>query len=142
MDAMARPSSPLAEALQRVGDRWSLLVIDALMESPLRFNDLSQAVEGIAPNVLSERLRRLEGAGVITAQPYSQRPLRHEYRLTEDGRELAGVLRLLSSWGRGSDMGDGGLHHEACGTALEARWYCPTCATVVEDEEGSILRRV
>jgi DNA-binding HxlR family transcriptional regulator len=142
MVSMAASSAPLVDALRRVGDRWSLLVIDALMESPLRFNDLARSVEGIAPNVLSDRLRRLERAGVVTAEPYSQRPLRHEYRLTEDGQELAGVIRLLSSWGSGSGAADAGLHHDACGTPIEARWYCPTCERFVEDVGGLDLRHL
>ena len=140
MATVAGSGSPLAEALRRVGDRWSLLVIDALMGSPMRFNDLSRSVEGIAPNILTDRLRRLERAGVVAAEPYSERPLRYEYHLTEDGQELAGVVRLLATWGRGPDAGTEGLHHDACGTAIEARWYCPTCASLVEQEEGSGLR--
>jgi len=139
---MAAPGSPLSEALARVGDRWSLLVIDALMASPQRYSDLARSVAGIAPNVLSERLRRLERAGVVVAERYSQRPLRYEYRLTEDGQELAGVIRLLATWGRGAEDHGGGLHHVACGTALEARWYCPTCAAMVEEEGASDLHRV
>jgi DNA-binding HxlR family transcriptional regulator len=142
MVGMSAEQSPLAAALERVGDRWSFLVIDALMDSPLRFNHLSRAVDGIAPNILSDRLRRLEQAGVVAAQPYSQRPLRHEYRLTEDGQEMAGVLRLLSSWALGAGASEGGLHHETCGTQLEARWFCPTCAAVVRDEDSSELRRL
>jgi DNA-binding HxlR family transcriptional regulator len=138
---MADARSPLAQALDRVGDRWSLLIVDALMASPLRFGELSRSVAGIAPNVLSARLDRLENARVITSSPYSQRPLRFEYRLTAEGQELAGVLRLLSSWGQGADVA-AGLRHEACGTQLEAQWYCPTCASVVAEEEGSELRRV
>jgi DNA-binding HxlR family transcriptional regulator len=136
------PNAALAEALDRVGDRWSLLVIDALMTTSMRFNDLSRAVEGIAPNVLSERLRRLEGAGLIASEPYSQRPVRLEYRLTEEGRELAGVIRLLGAWGRGSDGSAASMRHDACGTVLEAQWTCPTCGIAVEDGEGSDLRRV
>ena len=142
MVGMESARSPLAAALDRVGDRWSFLVIDALMDSPRRFNDLSRAVEGIAPNVLSDRLRRLEQASVVSAQPYSQRPVRYEYRLTEDGQEMAGVLRLLSSWAQVAGVGAGGLHHEACGTQLEAQWYCPTCISVVPDEDSSELRRL
>ncbi len=112
------------------------------MASSSRFNELSRSVEGIAPNVLSQRLHRLERAGLIASEPYSERPLRHEYRLTEDGRELAGVIRLLAAWGRHSDAGDASLHHDACGTTLEPHWYCPTCATAVREEDGSDLRRV
>lgn len=141
MAVMSPPRAPLAAALARVGDRWSLLVIDALMDGALRFKELSEVVEGIAPNILSQRLRRLEAAGVVAAEPYSRRPLRYEYRLTEDGQELGGVLRLLASWGR-SEAGEAGLHHDVCGSALEARWYCPTCAVMVDERDASDLRRL
>ena len=59
---MTRSSStdPLAAALDRVGDRWSLLLIEELLGGPRRFSELSDAVTGIAPNILTERLRRLE----------------------------------------------------------------------------------
>jgi DNA-binding HxlR family transcriptional regulator len=124
-----------------VGDRWSLLLIDTLLEGPARFNDLSRTVHGIAPNILAQRLRHLQEAGVVVSEPYSQRPLRLTYHLSQEGQELAGVLRLLASWGGGSAAGQG-LHHATCGTAMEARWYCPTCAHVVEDEEGSDLRQL
>jgi DNA-binding HxlR family transcriptional regulator len=56
-------SSPLAEALARVGDRWTPLVIEALLGGPRRFNDLRGQIPGIAPNILSERLNRLERKG-------------------------------------------------------------------------------
>jgi DNA-binding HxlR family transcriptional regulator len=134
--------SALAHALDRVGDRWSLLLVEALLETPRRFGELAVAVPGIAPNILAERLRRLERTGVVLAEPYTLRPLRFSYRLSADGRELAGVLRLLSTWGvRGGDAGDV-MRHAPCGTSLEARWYCPTCARSVDDDEASALRYV
>ena len=87
---MAAADSPLVDALLRVGDRWSFLVVDALLAGPQRFNELSRSIAGIAPNILTDRLRRLESAGVVASEPYSERPLRHVYRLTDEGRELAG----------------------------------------------------
>jgi DNA-binding HxlR family transcriptional regulator len=66
----------LGDAVARVGDRWSLLILHALLDGPSRFSDLSAAVPGIAPNILSDRLRRLEGAGVVVSEPYSWRPVR------------------------------------------------------------------
>ena len=137
----AEPSerSPLAEALAAVGDRWTLLVVEALLEGPARFNDLHEAIEGIAPNILSERLRRLEREGLAVAQPYSERPPRYVYELTAAGTELAGALRLLADWG--ARHGDAEpLRHEPCGSALEARWYCPTCARTVDDAEPAEVR--
>ena len=67
-------SSPLAEALTRVGDRWTLLVVEALLPGPRRFNDLLSQIPGIAANILSDRLKRLERDGLLIARPYSQRP--------------------------------------------------------------------
>jgi len=139
-------SKALEEAVARVGDRWTLLLVSALLDGPRRFNDLVDDVGGIAPNVLSQRLRQLEQHGIVVATPYSIRPPRFVYQLTGSGLELAGVLRLLAQWGAGqgpsSEAGGaagGGepLRHPACGTPMEARWYCPTCAAVVDDETAS-----
>ena len=127
-------SSPLAEALARVGDRWTLLVVEALLPGPLRFNDLLRQIPGIAANILSERLKRLERDGLLVARSYSERPPRAAYQLTAEGAELAGALRLLAQWGtRHADPGEA-PRHLACGTPLEARWYCPTCDQLVDHE--------
>jgi DNA-binding HxlR family transcriptional regulator len=139
-DAGTRPASALDAALERVGDRWSLLVVEALLDGPRRFNELQAAVRGIAPNILTDRLRRLERGRVIASRPYSQRPPRLAYSLTDDGRELAGVLRLLATWGAGGTDAAETLRHLACGSSLEARWFCPTCARPVGEDEASTLR--
>jgi DNA-binding HxlR family transcriptional regulator len=134
---MAEPeygSSPLAEALARVGDRWTLLVVEALLPGPRRFNDLLSQIPGIAANILSDRLKRLERDGLLVARPYSQRPPRAAYQLTAEGTELAGALRLLAHWGsRHTDQTDS-PRHRACGTPIEVRWYCPTCDQLVDHE--------
>jgi len=126
--------SPLAEALARVGDRWTLLVVEALLTGPRRFNDLLEAIPGIAANILSERLKRLEREALLVARPYSERPPRAAYELTAEGKELAGALRLLAYWG--SRHSDPALapRHRACGTPIEPRWYCPTCDHLVDHE--------
>lgn len=124
----------LAAALDRVGDRWSLLLVEALLGGPRRWSELSQEVTGIAPNVLSDRLRRLEHEGVVSAEPYSDRPLRLAYGLTSAGRELAGAVRLLTDWGAGRDEGTVAPRHGPCGTPMEARWHCPTCDLTVEGD--------
>ncbi len=132
----AAPSTPLGEAVALVGDRWTLLIVHALLEGPKRFNDLLEALPGLAPNILTRRLRHLERERVLVATPYSRRPPRFVYELTASGRELAGALRLLAQWGAGrSDTA--ALTHAACGTPMEARWWCPTCATVVDDDQGA-----
>ena len=65
------PSSPLADALERVGDRWTLLVVAALLEGPKRFNEMQEELEGIAPNVLSARLKALTEQALVLTQPNS-----------------------------------------------------------------------
>jgi DNA-binding HxlR family transcriptional regulator len=135
-------TSPLAAALERVGDRWSLLLIEALLEGPRRFGELSDAVTGIAPNILADRLRRLEGERIVRATPYSDRPPRFTYALTDEGHELAGVLRLLADWGsRGSAHAEP-MRHALCGTPVEARLWCPTCSRSLEEPETDELRRL
>jgi DNA-binding HxlR family transcriptional regulator len=135
-------ASPLDEAVARVGDRWTLLLVQALLDGPRRFNELVEALPGIAPNVLSKRLKHLERETVLVSQPYSRRPLRVAYELTASGRELAGALRLLAQWGadRSGSADPEGLRHLTCGTPLEARWYCPTCARPVDDDDTGDLR--
>jgi DNA-binding HxlR family transcriptional regulator len=139
---MAAQDSPLAAALERVGDRWSLLVVEALLTGPRRFNELSEAVAGIAPNILTDRLRRLEAERVVRATPYSERPPRFSYALTPEGAELAGALRLLADWGSRVAPQAEPMRHAPCGTPLEARWYCPTCARPVEGHEAHDVRYV
>lgn len=135
----ARPDQPsaLSEALDRVGDRWTLLLVEALLDGPRRFGDLQDSVPGIAPNVLTQRLRHLEREALVVAQPYSRRPPRFTYELTGGGAELAGALRLLADWGaRQSDQAEP-LRHDRCGTALEARWWCASCEAVVDEDDAS-----
>jgi DNA-binding HxlR family transcriptional regulator len=139
---MVAPQTPLAAALERVGDRWSLLLIEALLDGPRRFGELSEAVTGIAPNILSERLKRLEGERIVRSTPYSERPPRFTYALTDEGNELAGVLRLLADWGsRGSPHAEP-MRHALCGTPVEARLWCPTCARSLDAPEADELRFV
>ena len=142
---MAEPeqgSSPLAEALATVGDRWTLLVVEALLPGPRRFSELLSQLPGIAANILSDRLKRLEREGLLVARPYSQRPPRATYQLTADGAELAGALRLLADWGtRHTDPADT-PRHPACGTPIEARWYCPTCDHLVDHQPSAELHFV
>src|SRR4029453_3775721 len=70
----------LAEAAERGGHRWSLPVIGALLAGPRRFGDLQALLDGIAPNILSKRLERLEADGLIVGEPYSRRPVPHHHR--------------------------------------------------------------
>jgi DNA-binding HxlR family transcriptional regulator len=89
---------PVAQALECIGEWWSLLIIRDAFRGLRRF-EAFQASLGIARNMLSRRLKALVAAGILEKRAYSQRPLRHEYRLTAKGRELLPVLVSLLVWG-------------------------------------------
>jgi DNA-binding HxlR family transcriptional regulator len=114
-------------------------VVGALLHGSARFNELQESLGDIATNVLTQRLRHLESLGLVVATPYSRKPLRYGYALTAAGRELAGVVRLLARWGA-EQAGEAvvGPVHGACGTALEVRWYCPTCGEVLADAYADV----
>jgi DNA-binding HxlR family transcriptional regulator len=141
-ESVVRAQSPsaLADALARVGDRWTLLVVQALLGGPRRFNDLLEEIHGIAPNILSQRLKRLERDAILVSRPYIERPPRAAYELTAEGMELAGALRLLAHWGSRHAAPAQAPRHQACGTPVEARWYCPTCDHLLEDEPELEMR--
>jgi DNA-binding HxlR family transcriptional regulator len=126
----------LADALAAIGDRWTLLVIAALLDGPRRFGDLQDEVEGIAPNVLTQRLRQLKRNALIVARPYSERPPRFVYELTAPGQELAGALRLIAGWGARNAEGATAPQHGVCGTPMEAVWWCPTCERAVPGDDA------
>jgi DNA-binding HxlR family transcriptional regulator len=94
-----RHPSPLAAALDVLGERWTLLVIDELLGGPRRYGELLEALPGIGTNLLVSRLRDLEAAGVL------RRVLSPEsvvvYELAERGEQLRGVVEALHDWGRG-----------------------------------------
>src|SRR5581483_1252543 len=88
----------IARSLEVIGDRWTLLVVRDLMLGHSRFDELLDSL-GIASNVLADRLSRLVDEAIVERVPYSERPERFEYRLTQKGRELGLVLLALMQWG-------------------------------------------
>ena len=132
------PDEALADALATVGDRWTLLVVAALLDGPRRFGELQEVVRGIAPNVLTQRLRSLERNALVIARPYSERPPRVVYELSAAGQELAGALRMIAGWGARHAGGGIAPRHALCGTPMEARWWCPTCEQPVTDDDEEL----
>lgn len=141
--AVPGPDPSLLQAVDRVGDRWILLIVAALLDGPRRFGDLADSL-GVAPNILTARLRQLAEDGLVVARPYSERPPRHEYALTGGGRELADSVAVLTDWGsrRRGGRRDRASYHSRCGTRLELRPWCPTCDRTVEGDEGSDVYEV
>ena len=91
---------PIANTLDILGDKWTLLVArDLLFLGKRLYGDFMQSPEGIPSNILADRLRRLEEARLVTRRPYQDNPVRHEYRLTEKGRDLYPILKEMARWG-------------------------------------------
>jgi DNA-binding HxlR family transcriptional regulator len=88
----------IARALELVGERWTLLIIRDAFLGVRRFDEFQSSL-GVAPNILTDRLNRLVGEGIMERTAYSERPPRFEYRLTDKGRELAVPVLALMQWG-------------------------------------------
>ena len=94
------PLCPVACALDRIGEKWTLLILrDLTLHPSRRFQDLIESLKGCAPNTLSARLSSLEEMGLIERRLYEQHPPRMEYVLTARGREVRPVLKALRAWG-------------------------------------------
>jgi DNA-binding HxlR family transcriptional regulator len=97
---LKRSACPIANVLDLVGDRWSLLIVrDMLIYDKHRYGDFLAADEGITTNILADRLKRLEQYGLIEKTPYQHNPIRHDYHLTEKGRDLRPMVMEMVNWG-------------------------------------------
>jgi DNA-binding HxlR family transcriptional regulator len=134
---------PVAATLDAVGDRWTLLIVRDLLRGIVRFADLSRSLAPIAPNLLADRLRRLEELSLIERKIYSERPLRAEYALTAAGRELAPVIITLGRFGidqLGRAEPDYLAAHVGCGGRVPpTAWRCLSCGDEVRAGELELL---
>lgn len=131
----------IATTLDVIGDRWSLLILRDVFRGARRFSEI-QTDLGIAKNLLSDRLSRLVGHGVLERIPYQERPVRYEYRLTPKGADLSTALMALMGWGDRWYASNGAptvLIHERCGEPLEQVVRCPHCDETVSP--GAIRSR-
>jgi DNA-binding HxlR family transcriptional regulator len=124
----------LGDALVIVGDRWNLQIIRASFQGARRFQHLRSELS-ISDAVLSQRLRALSTAGILRTDVYSDSPLRHEYRLTEDGKALWSVFVAMWTWDRRWAPGTPGalgthLIHRTCGNSVTPVFGCGTCGAI------------
>jgi DNA-binding HxlR family transcriptional regulator len=96
-DAFARECASRV-VLDRIGDRWTVLVVAALADGKLRFSQLRNRIEGVTPKVLTQTLRALERDGVLTREVFAEVPPRVEYELTELGRNLLTPIDAIRVW--------------------------------------------
>jgi len=130
---------PVAKTLEVVGDRWTLLVVRDLLSGTRRFQDLLASLPGIAPNILSDRLKLMEEHGLVRRHFYSEHPPRAEYELTPRGRELGVVLGALAAWGSRHVDREARLVG-GCGHAVQLGYYCPDCEERVRGADVRVTR--
>ena len=131
---------PVAKSLEVVGDRWTLLVVRDLLSRPRRFQDFLGTLPGIAPNILSARLKLMEEHGLIVREFYSDRPPRAQYVLSEKGRELGMVVGALAAWGGRHVHKQTRLVHTGCGHPVSVGYYCPDCGEGVRGADVTVTR--
>jgi DNA-binding HxlR family transcriptional regulator len=96
----ARSSCAIANSLDILGDKWSLLVVRDLLHGKHTYSELALSPERIPTNILADRLKRLESTGIISSTAYQQRPVRYSYTLTPKGSALGEVLLAFVRWGK------------------------------------------
>lgn len=131
---------PVAKSLEVVGDRWTLLVVRDLLSGPRRFQDFLQTLPGIAPNILSARLKLMEEHELIVREFYTDHPPRAQYVLSEKGRELGMVVGALAAWGGRHVHKETRLVHAGCGHPVSVGYYCPDCGEGVRGADVTVTR--
>jgi DNA-binding HxlR family transcriptional regulator len=131
---------PVAKTLEVVGDRWTLLAVRDLLPGTKRFQDLLASLPGIAPNILSDRLKLMEEHGLVSRQFYSDHPPRAEYALTDKGRELGMIVGALAVWGSRHVYRRARLVHAGCGHPVRLGYHCPGCGQRVRGADVALRR--
>ncbi|MBK0869758.1 helix-turn-helix transcriptional regulator [Saccharopolyspora sp. HNM0986] len=123
----------IAQCLEIVGERWSLLIVRDVFLGTTRFDEIQQRL-GISRNILNQRLARLVEHGVVEKIAYSQHPPRFDYKLTAKGRDLWPVITAMRQWGDEHAAPDGPpmqLIHRDCGEIADAHLICSACGEAI-----------
>ena len=116
-----RSSCAIANTLDLVGDKWSLLVVRDMLHGKKTYGELLDSPEGIPTNILADRLKRLEETGLIVSAAYQERPVRYAYALSEKGTALGDILLALVRWGKTHIPGTRTLKEPASGSSRKAQ---------------------
>lgn len=131
----------VARTADILGDGWTLLVLREVFYGQSQFDGFIQAL-GIARNTLTDRLRRLEDAGILQRRAYQTSPVRQEYVPTDKGRDFFGVLAALNSWGDRWLSDEDGVpvitHHNSCDEDAHAEVVCSSCGEPFRSEDTTV----
>ncbi|PSL04557.1 HxlR family transcriptional regulator [Haloactinopolyspora alba] len=139
-DRFATVACSIARTAGVVADPWTLLVLRDLFLGVHRYEELRRDL-GVATNVLADRLDRLTEAGLISRHEYQRAPVRHEYRLTDAGHDLYGVVLSLMAWGDRHLAPDGPpmlLTHDTCGHDTAPVVACGRCGGELTDADVTV----
>jgi len=129
----------IAESLEVIGERWSLLIVRDVLNGNRRFGQIQGSL-GVARNVLSARLQRLIAEGILERRPYQQSPERFEYFLTDKGLDLWPALIALLNWGDRYSTNPAGppkiIVHKECGGRVSERGICESCGQVLRARDA------
>lgn len=134
-DEVSDQQCSVARASAVLGDRWTLVILSDAFLGVRRFDDFQERL-GLSRTTLTQRLKHLEAHGVLEKRPYQTAPVRHEYRLTDKGRDLYPVVSTLLTWGdkHYSDAGGPPIlrRHRPCGRIIQPVLTCPECGEPVD----------
>jgi DNA-binding HxlR family transcriptional regulator len=126
----------LAQALNVIGDKWTLLILHEIMLGNNTYKQLQDRLEGIPTNLLSERLKCLEQNKLLKCELYQAHPPRYQYLLTDSSMDLSDVFNSLLMWGdKNLEKCHKQLKHKACDHKIVHQYYCPHCNKVIEKED-------
>jgi DNA-binding HxlR family transcriptional regulator len=136
--SFAKWPCPIAQTVDLLGDWWTPLVLREAFYGIKRFDEFQSAL-GIARNTLTERLNRLVTEGLMEKVPYHHEPVRHEYLLTDKGKDFFPVLAAIAAWGDRWIYEDGAtpitMHHKSCGHDVRAEVVCSDCGEPLESPD-------
>lgn len=126
----------LAQTLNILGDRWTMLVLHRISKGKNTFKELEEALEPIPTNILSDRIKILEENDLICLELYNEHPPRYKYMMTEKGNDFNHVFNAMILWAnKYLDNCNKTVCHKDCGTEVEIRYYCKNCDKYVDELE-------
>lgn len=124
----------LAQTLNIVGDKWTLLVLHRILNNINTFKELQETLKPIPTNILSDRIKLLEQNGFVAAKLYNEHPPRYQYVLTEQGKDFSHIFNAIILWSsKYLNNCNKTVCHEACGNEVEIKYYCKECDDYVDD---------